>query len=195
MRVLTHFIVLTSAACLMAPALAASRQTKVVPKAYEAEVSQYAEAHGLPESLVHRIILRESRYNPQLVSKRGHYGLMQISYGTARSMGYKGAPAGLLDPETNLTYGVPYLANAYRAAGNSESGAVTLYSQGYYQSAKRKGLLSQLRTADSPSLAKPPEPVPAKPPVPKDDGFLRFFRAPAPEEAPAEAAPAESGQP
>ena len=194
MRSLKRFLVLALATCLVGPALAGSRQA-TVPRAYEAEVAQLAEAHGLPESLVHRVILRESRYNPQLVSKRGHYGLMQISFGTARSMGYKGAPAGLLDPQTNLTFGVPYLANAYRAAGNSETGAVTLYSQGYYQSAKKKGLLSQLRTASSPSLAKPPEPAPAKPPVAEDNGILSFFRGPASDDAPAAPAQQDSAAP
>ena len=32
--------------------------------------------------------------------------MMQISYPTARSMGYKGEPEGLLDAETNLKYAV-----------------------------------------------------------------------------------------
>ena len=153
------------------------RSAPAVPHAFEDEVTRHAKEHGVPETLVHRVILRESRYNPGLVSKRGHYGLMQISYGTARSMGYRGTPAGLLDPETNLTYAVPYLANAYRAAGNSESGAVRLYSSGYYYTAKKQGLLPGLRTAGSPSLYKP-ELVAAPAPPPEDDNpFLRLFRS------------------
>ena len=38
---------------------------------------------------------------------------MQISHATARSMGYSGSPAGLLDADTNLKYAVKYLRGAY----------------------------------------------------------------------------------
>jgi soluble lytic murein transglycosylase-like protein len=115
-------------------------------------IARYAEMHGIPARLVHRMILRESGYNANIVHLR-FYGLMQITYQSAQSMGYRGEPQGLLDPEVNLTYAVPYLANAYRAAGGDEMGAVRLYSSGYYYVAKRKHLLDAMRTAASPSLA------------------------------------------
>jgi soluble lytic murein transglycosylase-like protein len=114
----------------------------------DALVAQHAKAHGIPETLVHRIIKRESGYNP-LASNRGNFGLMQIRYATARGMGYKGAVSGLLDANTNLTYAVPYLANAYRIAGGNPDRAVALYAGGYYYEAKRKGLLHTLRTGIS----------------------------------------------
>jgi Transglycosylase SLT domain len=93
-------------------------------------VEQEASANGVPASLVHRVIMRESGYNPRAAS-RGNYGLMQIRLGTARAMGYGGSVAGLLDPQTNMTYAVRYLAGAYRAAGGNESRAVALYARGY----------------------------------------------------------------
>lgn len=114
----------------------------------DALVAQHAKAHGIPETLVHRIIKRESGYNP-LASNRGNFGLMQIRYATARGMGYKGAVSGLLDANTNLAYAVPYLANAYRIAGGNPDRAVALYAGGYYYEAKRKGLLHTLRTGIS----------------------------------------------
>jgi soluble lytic murein transglycosylase-like protein len=92
--------------------------------------AQQASANGVPVSLVHRVIMRESRYNPRAVS-RGNYGLMQIRLGTARAMGYGGSASGLLDAATNMTYAVRYLAGAYRAAGGNESRAVALYARGY----------------------------------------------------------------
>ena len=98
--------------------------------------AMHAAANGVPASLVHRVIMRESRYNPRAVSK-GNYGIMQIRLGTARSMGYTGSAAGLLDPNTNMTYAVKYLAGAYRAAGGNESRAVSLYASGYYSHARR----------------------------------------------------------
>jgi soluble lytic murein transglycosylase-like protein len=97
---------------------------------FEGMVEQQASANGVPSSLVHRVIMRESGYNPRAVSS-GNYGLMQIRLGTARAMGYSGSAAGLLDPETNMTYAVRYLAGAYRAAGGNENGAVALYARGY----------------------------------------------------------------
>jgi soluble lytic murein transglycosylase-like protein len=97
---------------------------------YSSMVAQQAAANGVPVSLVHRVIMRESRYNPRAVSK-GNYGIMQIRLGTARAMGYSGSAAGLLDAGTNMTYAVRYLAGAYRAAGGNESRAVALYARGY----------------------------------------------------------------
>jgi soluble lytic murein transglycosylase-like protein len=118
--------------------------------AYAGMVSAQASANGVPESLVHRVIMRESRYNAHAVS-RGNYGIMQIRLGTARAMGYSGSAAGLLDPETNMTYAVRYLAGAYRAAGGNESRAVALYSSGYYQQAKAQGSTPYASPAANPA--------------------------------------------
>ncbi len=133
----------------------------------EAMAKQHAKAHGVPEGLVHRIIMRESRYNPRAMN-RGNYGLMQIRHATARGLGYSGTASGLLDPQVNLTYGVPYLANAYRVAGRNQDRAVALYSSGYYYEAKRKGMLGVLTTARhvvaphaAPEAAASPPPLPA----------------------------------
>jgi soluble lytic murein transglycosylase-like protein len=101
-------------------------------------VAQQAAANGVPASLVHRVIMRESGYNSRAVSA-GNYGLMQIRLGTARAMGYTGSAAGLLNPATNMTYAVRYLAGAYRAAGGDENRAVALYARGYYHQAKAQG--------------------------------------------------------
>ena len=56
----------------------------------------------MPEALVHRVIVRESRYRPGLVGRGGTIGLMQIKLATARGLGYTGDAAGLRDPDTNL---------------------------------------------------------------------------------------------
>jgi soluble lytic murein transglycosylase-like protein len=122
------------------PAAASDRMT------IDSLVAQHAKTHGVPEALVHRIIRRESSYNPRALSK-GNFGLMQIRYATARGMGYQGNPSGLLDANTNLTYAVPYLANAYKVAGGNFDRAVALYAGGYYYEAKRKGLLHALGRA------------------------------------------------
>lgn len=99
--------------------------------AYDALVAKHAAANGVPESLVRRVIRIESRGNPRLVSQ-GNYGLMQIRLGTARAMGYSGTAEGLLDPDTNMTYAVKYLAGAYRAAGGDHDRAISNYQRGYH---------------------------------------------------------------
>ncbi|WP_438275242.1 transglycosylase SLT domain-containing protein, partial [Nitrobacter sp.] len=106
---------------------------------YESMVTAHAQANGVPVELVHRVIVRESRYNPRAVH-RGNYGMMQIKLATARGLGYTGTAEGLLDPETNLTYAVKYLAGAYRAAHGNHDRAVAYYAGGYYYVAKRQRL-------------------------------------------------------
>ena len=100
-------------------------------------IAAHAKANNVPESLIRRVIIRESRYNPRLVGKGGAMGLMQIKHATARGLGYRGTAAGLLDAETNLTYAVRYLAGAYRAAGGNANRAVAYYAKGYYRSRGR----------------------------------------------------------
>jgi soluble lytic murein transglycosylase-like protein len=105
---------------------------------YEALVANHAGANGVPEALVHRVIVRESGYRPGLVGRGGAIGLMQIKLATARSLGYSGDAAGLRDPNTNLTYAVKYLAGAYRAANGDHNRAVAYYASGYFAAAKRQ---------------------------------------------------------
>src|SRR5206468_4788902 len=100
--------------------------------ALDALIARHAAANGLPESLVHRVVTRESGYNPRARNRSGALGLMQIKYATARGVGYSGSASGLMDAETNLTYAVKYLAGAYQAAGGNTSRAVAFYQSGYH---------------------------------------------------------------
>ncbi|MFZ1469064.1 MAG: lytic transglycosylase domain-containing protein [Paracoccaceae bacterium] len=105
-------------------------------------IVKYAAVHEIPESLLHRIIQRESGYNA--AARNGpYYGLMQILPQTAGTMGYRGSPAGLLDAETNLKYAGKYLRGAWLVSGGSEDKAVMWYAKGYYYEAKRLGLLAE----------------------------------------------------
>ena len=103
-------------------------------------IQKYAAEYQVPVDLVQRVVVRESTHRPG--ARNGpYYGLMQILPATARGMGYKGSPSGLLDAETNLKYGVKYLRGAYMVADDNPDAAVKWYSRGYYYEAKRKGLL------------------------------------------------------
>ena len=105
-------------------------------------IRKYAGIHDIPESLLHRVIQRESNYNP--AARNGpYYGLMQILPQTARTMGYRSTPSGLLDAETNLKYAGRYLRGAWLVARRNESRAVMWYAKGYYYEAKRRGMLDE----------------------------------------------------
>lgn len=146
---------LTRRAALILPlALAACGGGKPAPKPvptdlYPGETPQmralivkWAAIHGIPETLLHKQIQRESDYNP--AARNGpYYGLMQILPQTARTMGYRGTPEGLLNAETNLEFAGKYLRGAWIVSGGREDEAVMWYAKGYYYEAKRLGLLKE----------------------------------------------------
>ena len=106
-------------------------------------IARYSAEYNVPEALIRRIIVRESGYNPK--ARNGpYYGLMQIRYDTAQSMGYRGPASGLLDADTNLRYGVKYLSGAYMVGDQNADQAVRNYARGYYYDAKAKGLLEEV---------------------------------------------------
>jgi soluble lytic murein transglycosylase-like protein len=106
--------------------------------ALDARIAHHAQLNQVPVALVHRVVIRESRYNPAAVGRGGALGLMQIKHATARGVGYNGPASGLLDAETNLTYAVRYLAGAYRLAAGDYDRAVRHYARGYYYEMKRQ---------------------------------------------------------
>jgi soluble lytic murein transglycosylase-like protein len=124
---------------------------------YETLIATHARANLVPEALVHRVIVRESKYQASLLGRGGTIGLMQIKLATARGLGYTGTAEGLRDPDTNLMYGVKYLAGAYRAASGDHDRAVHYYAAGYYFAAKhqRREHLKQARSASASALPKP----------------------------------------
>lgn len=144
------------AALLVAPPAGAQQRAQ-----FESLVATHARANNVPEALVHRVIVRESRYRPDLVGRGGTIGLMQIKLATARGLGYTGDAAGLRDPETNLIYGVKYLAGAYRAANSDHARAMHYYAGGYYYVAKRQRL--ERPNLPIPLLASTPPKQVAKP--------------------------------
>jgi soluble lytic murein transglycosylase-like protein len=135
------FALLLGAVVAVSPTLAQSPRNVIDGNGSHLDglIAKHAAAHNLPESLVRRVIKRESGGNPRAISK-GNYGLMQIRLGTARGMGYRGGVAGLLDADTNMTYAVKYLAGAYKVADGNPDRAVRYYAAGYYYVAKRRGM-------------------------------------------------------
>ena len=138
----TIAILLTLAACA-APAPQVSRMTPLNPNEtpqMRALVNKYAAIHDIPASLIHRVIQRESDYRAD--ARNGPYwGLMQILPQTARTMGHRGPPRTLLNPETNLLYAGRYLKGAWMVSDGDEHAAMMWHAKGYYYEAKRRCLL------------------------------------------------------
>jgi len=101
-----------------------------------------AAEHRIPEALLHRVIQRESNYRAD--ARNGPYwGLMQIMPQTARTMGFRGEPAELLNPEVNLRYAGRYLRGAWLVSDGNMDRAVMWYARGYYYEARDRCLLVQ----------------------------------------------------
>jgi soluble lytic murein transglycosylase-like protein len=95
-----------------------------------AMVDRHAAAAGVPIALARAVVRIESNFNPRITGRAGEVGLMQIKHQTARGMGFTGTRAELYDPETNLRFGMLYLAQAAKLAGSETCGAVMRYQGG-----------------------------------------------------------------
>jgi soluble lytic murein transglycosylase-like protein len=86
---------------------------------------------GLPPEIADAVTHTESRFNQAAIGGDGEIGLMQVLPSTARMMGFSGSLAELAVPETNIRYGVGYLAQAWRLARGDLCTAVMKYRAGH----------------------------------------------------------------
>ncbi|TKB22844.1 MAG: lytic transglycosylase domain-containing protein [Mesorhizobium sp.] len=98
---------------------------------YSAIIARYAASYGVPVSLANAVIKIESNYRPNMVGSAGEIGLMQIKPATARMMGYTGSAKGLFNPDTNIKYGMKYLAMAQGLGGGTTCGTILKYNAGH----------------------------------------------------------------
>jgi soluble lytic murein transglycosylase-like protein len=96
-------------------------------------IARHAAANGVPYKLADAVVRIESRYQPH-VSNGGALGLMQIKPGTARGVGFAGSSGELYGAETNIRFGMKYLAQVYRQSGGDLCGTVMRYQSGAYAS-------------------------------------------------------------
>jgi soluble lytic murein transglycosylase-like protein len=107
---------------------------------YSTIVARYAASYGVPVTLAHAVIKIESNYRANARGSAGEVGLMQIKPATARMLGYNGSTKGLFDPETNIKYGMKYLAMAQELGGGTTCGTILKYNAGH--AAKRMNPVS-----------------------------------------------------
>ncbi len=105
--------------------------SSVSAPAYSGIINTYARQYGVPSELAHAVIRIESNFNPRARGSAGEIGLMQIKPGTARMMGYTGSTRGLYDPETNIRFGMKYLAMAHQLSGGVTCGTILKYNAGH----------------------------------------------------------------
>jgi soluble lytic murein transglycosylase-like protein len=101
------------------------------PLVYRAMIEREANLVGLPAEIAEAVMGVESGYDPSQIGTSGEIGLMQVLPSTARGMGFSGTLAELAEPETNIHYGVSYLAGAWRLANEDLCTAVMKYRAGH----------------------------------------------------------------
>ena len=115
--------------------------TGVKTASYSSLIQTYAKTYGVPVDLAHAVVRVESNFNPKARGSAGEIGLMQIKPATARMMGYRGGAKGLYDPETNIKFGMKYLAMAHDLGGGTTCGTILKYNAGH--GAKRMNPVSK----------------------------------------------------
>lgn len=108
---------------------------------YSPIITKYAKAYGVPVELAHAVVKVESNFNPKARGSAGEVGLMQIKPATARMMGYKGSVKALYNPETNIEFGMKYLAAAHELGGGETCDTILKYNAGH--GAKRMNPVSK----------------------------------------------------
>jgi len=94
-------------------------------------VDKHASAYGIPAAFARAVVRIESNYNPRATGRAREVGLMQIKFETARGIGFTGTREELYEPDTNLKWGMKYLAMAWKLGGATPCGAVLRYQAGH----------------------------------------------------------------
>jgi hypothetical protein len=89
-------------------------------------IFRIAHRHRVDPAMVQAIIMAESSFNPNAVSKRGAIGLMQLMPNTAKSLGINDP----LNPEHNITGGVLYFKKLLREFHGDVKLALAAYNAG-----------------------------------------------------------------
>ena len=98
---------------------------------YRALIEREVRHTRLPADVAEAVMGVESGYVPTRIGADGEIGLMQVMPATARMLGYTGSMTDFAAPETNIKYGVQYLAQAWARAGGDLCTALMKYRAGH----------------------------------------------------------------
>ncbi len=93
-------------------------------------IRREAAANKVPLWLAVGVGWVESKYQPGLRGTHGVVGLMQVMPSTARFQGYRGPPEKLLEPETNIIWGMKELGWDWAKSGGNPCLAIAKYKGG-----------------------------------------------------------------
>ena len=105
-------------------------------EAYDRDILSAAERYDMDPAVIKAVIMAESGFNPQAVSRVGARGLMQLMPRTASSLGVEDP----LDPRANIMGGTKYLKNLLRRFNNDLELALAAYNAGSRNVRKHKGI-------------------------------------------------------
>lgn len=113
-----------------------SKQEEESPPPYHTIILQAADQHDMDPALICAVIMVESSYNPNAISKSGARGLMQLMPRTAKALGVKDS----LNPEHNINGGVKYLRQLLDRFDGDVTLALAAYNAGSRYVKKYKGI-------------------------------------------------------
>jgi hypothetical protein len=99
-------------------------------------ILEAASRHKVDPALVKAIIMAESGYNPQAVSKKGAMGLMQLMPRTAEALGVED----IFNPEQNINAGVKYFKQLLMQFHGNVRLAVAAYNAGTRKVTEYQGI-------------------------------------------------------
>jgi soluble lytic murein transglycosylase len=98
---------------------------------YEETIQTAAAEHDVEPTLVAAVIRTESRFDPEVESSQGAYGLMQLLPETARFVSERGNVRGdYRDPKTNIRMGTWYLGYLQERYKGDERLVLAAYNSG-----------------------------------------------------------------
>ena len=102
------------------------------PQNYSNIIENYSNAYGTLPSTIYALVRSESYFNPNVSSHAGAIGLAQLMESTGNDIARKlrKSEYNLLDPETNLQFGIFYLSELTRRCDDSILSAFFSYNAG-----------------------------------------------------------------
>lgn len=103
---------------------------------FHATILKAASHHKIDPALVKAIIMVESGYNPEAVSKKGARGLMQLMPGTAEALGVEDT----FNPYNNINAGVKYFTQLLKQFKGDVTLALAAYNAGSRRVIESQGI-------------------------------------------------------